>query len=181
MKKLAVPSYCLKDTGSLAKIANTFSIAINTTSVIIREVCKAISKNLGPKYINMSRDCDDMRKKYSSSKPNLECFNQSAAKMGHTYPFFYKQFYNVQVVFECRGQFKDIECVWHGREESIMPRCLLIPLLIVGCRLQGNKLPITFQSAATLRDPAYPLTPLRTKERKSCRNNEHVVFNECSD
>ena len=52
-KKLAVTLYYLKDTGSLAMTANTFSIAVSTASVIIGEVCKAITKNLGPKYVYM--------------------------------------------------------------------------------------------------------------------------------
>ncbi len=43
-KKLAVTLYYLKDTGSLSMTANTFGIAINTASVIIAEVCTAISK-----------------------------------------------------------------------------------------------------------------------------------------
>ena len=71
-KKLAVTLYYLKDTGSLSMTANTFGIAINTASAFIGEVCKAISKNLGPKYIYMPRDCDEMRMKVSGSMLNLE-------------------------------------------------------------------------------------------------------------
>ena len=54
--------------------ANTFGIAINTASVVNGEVCKAISKNLGPKYIYMPRDCDEMRMEGSEfeARPNLE-------------------------------------------------------------------------------------------------------------
>ena len=45
-KKLAITLYYLKDTGSLGMTANTFGIALNTTSVIIAEVCESITKYL---------------------------------------------------------------------------------------------------------------------------------------
>lgn len=64
-KKLAVTLYYLKDTGSPGMTASTFGIAINTASVINGDVCKAISENLGPKYIYMPQDCDEIRRKVS--------------------------------------------------------------------------------------------------------------------
>ena len=61
-KKLAVTLYYFKDTDSLGMTASAFGIAINTASVIIGDVCK---ENLGPKYIYMPQDCDEIRRKVS--------------------------------------------------------------------------------------------------------------------
>ncbi len=50
-KKLAATLYYLKDTGTLNMTANTFGIGINTVSTVIFDVCNAISRILGPRYI----------------------------------------------------------------------------------------------------------------------------------
>ena len=59
-KKLAITLYYLKDTGSLAMTANSFGIAICTASAVISEVCKAISKYLGPKYLYLPKNQTEM-------------------------------------------------------------------------------------------------------------------------
>ncbi len=53
--------YFLKDTGSLSMTANTFGIALSTVSKHITEVCYAIAKHLGPKYVYLPRNKDEMR------------------------------------------------------------------------------------------------------------------------
>ena len=45
-KKLAMMLYFFKDTGSLGMTANTFGVAINTTSAVIAEVCEVITKKM---------------------------------------------------------------------------------------------------------------------------------------
>ena len=195
-KKLAVTLYYLKDTGSLAMTANTFGIAVNTASVIIGEVCKAITKNLGPKYIYMPRDCDEMREKVSEFEAKFGMIQAMGCIDGTHIPikkphknsqdyFCYKQFYslNVQAICDYRGQFMDVECVWPGSVHDAK----VFANSSVNHRLQGNKLPRTFQSVIPgcnlvpnylIGDPAYPLTPFCIKEYESCKNNEQVVFNQ---
>ena len=192
-EKLAVTLYYLKDTGSLAMTANTFGIAVNTASVIIGEVCKVITKNLGPKYIYMPQDCDEMREKVSEFEAKFGMIQAMGCIDGTHIPikkphknsqdyFFYKQFYslNVQAICDYRGQFMDVECVWPGSVHDAK-------VFANFSRLQGNKLPRTFQSVIPgcnlvpnylIGDPAYPLTPFCMKEYESCKNNEQVVFNQ---
>ena len=62
-KKVAMILYFLKDTGSLAMTANTFAVAVSTVSKHVFEVCYAIAKNLGPKYMYLPRSTDEMREK----------------------------------------------------------------------------------------------------------------------
>ena len=64
-KKLAVALYYLKDTGSLAMTANTFGIAICTTSRVIFQVCQTISSVLGPKYLRLPKTTSEKRQKVS--------------------------------------------------------------------------------------------------------------------
>ena len=54
--KLALTLYYLKDKDSLSMTANSFSIAINTASVVIYKVCYAICQILAPKYIHLPKD-----------------------------------------------------------------------------------------------------------------------------
>ena len=62
-KKLAVTLYYLKDTGSLIMTANAFGIAVYTVSAVVVEVSSVISKILGPKYLHLPVDENEMRKK----------------------------------------------------------------------------------------------------------------------
>ena len=70
-KKLAVTLYFLKDTGSLCMTANAFGNAIKTASSITTETCTSFAKLLGPIYIHMPKDQDEMRQnvaEFESSK-----------------------------------------------------------------------------------------------------------------
>ena len=50
-KKVAMALYYLKNKGSLCMTANAFGIEVPTVSMVIMEVCTAICKVLGPKYV----------------------------------------------------------------------------------------------------------------------------------
>ncbi|CAB4035871.1 Hypothetical predicted protein, partial [Paramuricea clavata] len=195
-KKLALTLYYLKDTGSLVMTANTFGIAINTASVIIAEVCMAISKNLGPKYIHMLRNHEVMRNKVSEFETKFGMIQAMGCIDGTHIPikrpvensqdyFCYKQFnsLNVQAVCECKGLFMDVECLWPGSVHDAK----VFANSSINDKLQSNKLPEIFQSVVPgcnlvpnylIGDPAYPLTPFCMKEYESCRSNEQVVFNQ---
>lgn len=71
-KKLAITLYYLKDTGSLDMKANSFGTAICTTSSVIFEVCTAISKHLGPKYIHLPVNNEEMKKKVAQLVSKFE-------------------------------------------------------------------------------------------------------------
>ena len=64
-KKLAITLYYLKDTGSLLMTGNTFGIHQCTVSKTISDVCEAVSKELGPKYLHLPRNKQEMRHKVS--------------------------------------------------------------------------------------------------------------------
>ena len=147
--------YYLKDTRSLAMTANTFGITVNTASVIIGEVYKAISKNLGPKYVYMPRDCDEVQEKVSKFVAKFGMIHAMGCIDGTHIPikkplknsqdyFCCKQFYslNAQAICDYRGQFMDVECVWPGfpHDANVFANSS------VNHRLQGKKLPRTFQS-----------------------------------
>lgn len=73
----SIALYFLKDTGSLRMTANSFEIALNTTSNFVTEVCQAISCYLGPKYLLLPKDKEGMREKVAEFE----------AKFGVTQPF----------------------------------------------------------------------------------------------
>ena len=61
-KKLAVTLYCLKDTESLWMAANTFGLHQYTVSKTVIEVCHAINKVVGPEYLFLPRNEEEMIK-----------------------------------------------------------------------------------------------------------------------
>ena len=52
-KRVAITIYYLGDEGRYRKTANAFGVSRSSVSVIVREVCQAISLHLGPKCIKM--------------------------------------------------------------------------------------------------------------------------------
>ena len=65
------PTCSLKGTGSLAMTANTFGLAVSTVSKHIFEVCHVIAKNLGPKYMFLPRNKEEIREKAADLKQSL--------------------------------------------------------------------------------------------------------------
>ena len=60
-KQLALTMYFLKDQGPLAMTANAFGIAFCTVSVILCKVCDVIARVLGPKYIQLPSNEQQMK------------------------------------------------------------------------------------------------------------------------
>ena len=54
-KKSGMTLYYLKDTDSMGTTANTFGVAIPTSTAIICEVCSALSTHLGLKYVYLPK------------------------------------------------------------------------------------------------------------------------------
>ena len=62
-KKLAMTLYYLKDTRSLNMTADSFGVAICTVSSVIYQACHSISTYLGPKYLHLPRNENEIRQK----------------------------------------------------------------------------------------------------------------------
>lgn len=194
-KKVAVTLYYLKDTGSLGMTANTFGIAICTTSLIIFEICKAISSVLGPMYLKLPQNVNEMRQKVSEFEAKFGMIQAFGCIDGTHIPikcpikgaqdyFCYKGFFslNVQAVCDYRGRFMDVECRWPGSVHDAK----VFANSSVNLKLRENKMPETYQTVIPgydkipnylIGDPAYPLVPHCLKEYESCQKNEEVIFN----
>ena len=194
-KKLAVPLYYLKDTGTLCMTANTFGLAINTVSGVILEVCKAICKVLGPSCIFMPRNKDEMRHKVAEFESKFGMPQAFGCIDGTHIPlkrpgensqefYNYKGFFslNMQAVCDYRGLFMDINCRWPGSVHDAK----VFSNSRVNHDLKKGTIPGFCQSFIPgsvevpnylIGDPAYPLVPFCMKEYESCNTNEQVVFN----
>ena len=107
--------------------ASLFGIHQSTASKHINLVCDAISSKLGPKYLHLPRDQDEMREKVSEFEMRFGmsqafgCIDgthipiQRAIQNSQDY-FCYKQFFslNVQAICDSKGFFMDVECKWPG-------------------------------------------------------------------
>ena len=194
-KKLAITLYYLKDTGSLWMTANTFGIHQSTVTKVITEVCSAINTVLGPKYIYLPRNKDEMREKASEFELKfgmiqaIGCIDGTHVALKrppeNSQDFYnYKQFFslNVQAVCDSNGQFMDVECRWPG---SVHDAKVFANSSI--CKnLNNGQLPITYIPVLPgcsavpnylIGDPAYPLTQFCLKEYQTCSNNGQVIFN----
>lgn len=194
-KKVAVTLYYLKDTGSLNMTANAFGLAVCTVSKVIFDICEAIAIFLGPKYISLPRNEDEMRAKVSEFETKFGMIQAFGCIDGTHVPiicpgvnsqdyYSYKGFYslNVQAVCDYRGQFLDVECRWPGSVHDAK----VFANSNVNKKLRNGTLPGTYRSVIPgcrsipnylIGDPAYPLLPFCLKEYDSCQNNEQVVFN----
>ena len=111
--------------------ANTFGIHQCTVSKTIVAVCNAINIHLGPKYLHLPKDQEEMRRKVAEfelkfgtpqafgcvdrthvplKRPQINCQDY----------FNYKQFFslNVQAICDSKGYFMDVECKWPGSVHS---------------------------------------------------------------
>eukprot|EP00794_Sanderia_malayensis_P020819 gene20819-biopygen15353 len=194
-KKVAITLYYLKDTGSLIMTANLFGIAVSTVSCVIVQVCKAIGTVLGPKYLKLPEDQNEMRQKVSEFETKFGmvqafgCIDETQIPIKRPVQnpqdyFCYKGYYslNVQGVCDYRGQFMDVECRWPGSVHDAR----MFSNSSIHLKLRNNELPQTFQTVTPgcvkvpnylIGDPAYALTPYCMKEFETCKKNEQVIFN----
>ena len=194
-KKLAATLYYPKDTGSLWMTANTFAIHQCTVTKIITQVCHAINTVLGPTYLHLPRDVNEMREKASEFELKfgmIQAFGcidvtHIAVKrpIDNSQDFFnYKQFFsiNVQAICDSKGHFMDVECRWPGSVHDAK----MFANSSVSEKLNNATLPITYISLLPgyeaipnyiIADPAYPLTQFCMKEHQSCISNGQVLFN----
>ena len=77
--------YYLVDEGRYRKTANAFGVSRSAVSVIVREVCHAISLYLGPKYIKISTTYEDVLKAVEEFEKGLVSLNALELSMVHMY------------------------------------------------------------------------------------------------
>ena len=193
-KKVAVTLYYLKDTGSLWMTANTFGIHQCTVSKTLLEVCRAISTHLGPEYLHLPRNHDEMQRKVAEFETKFGMVQAFGCVGGTHIPirrpivdsqdyFNYKQYFslNVQEVCDFRGLFIDVECRWPGsvHDAKVFSNSHVHNKLKTGNLSTCNSLLPGHEKIPNylIGDPAYPLTPYCMKEYQSCKSNEEVLFN----
>lgn len=194
-KRLAVTLYYLKDTGSLWMTANLFGIHQCTASMHIHSVCEAINTKLGPKYLHLPRDKEEMLRKVSEFEIKFGMTQAFGCIDGTHIPlkrphknsqdyFCYKQFFslNIQAICDSKGYFMDVECKWPGSVHDAK----MFANSSINQQMKTGQLPKTFITLLPgfeaipnylIADPAYPLTPFSMKEYQSCATNEEVIFN----
>ena len=194
-KKLALTLYFLKDTGSIRMVANAFGVAKSTVSIIVHDVCQAITSYLGPKYIRLPTTVDEMRElivKFESRHGFPQAFGCvdgthitiiQPLENSHDY-FSYKMKYtlNVQGICDYQGRFIDVDCRWPGSVHDAK----VFSNSNINYLLQEGKLPQVYRTllpgfnkvpCLLLGDPAYTLLPYCMKEFPSTSTNDQVVFN----
>ena len=194
-KKLAITLYYLKDMGSLGMSANHFGVANCTASKVIFEVCSAICSVLGPSYLHLPRDQEDMKMKVAEFEAKFGIVQAFGATDGTHVPIMapstnsqdyynYKSFHSldVQAICDYRGLYLDVECRWPGSVHDAK----MFTNSSINRKLQNSQLPKTYQCILPgmthvpnyiICDPAYPPRPFCMKELDTCSNNGEVVFN----
>ena len=192
-KKLSMTLYYLKDTGSLNMTANSFGVAICTVSTVIYDVCHSISTYLGPKYLHLPRNENEIKQKVGEFEAKYEmpqCFGRSdkthipiSSPSENSQDYFcYKQFHSLNVQTDFRGLFMDAECRYPGgvHDSKVFANSS------ISMKMRNGALPQTFQTLVPglekianyhIRDPVCPLTPYCMKEYDHCSNNEEVILN----
>ena len=103
--------------------ANVFGIHQCTASKHIHSVCEVINSHLGPEYLYLPRNTDEMRQKVSEFEIRFGLSQACGCIDGTHMPikrpvknsqdyFSYKQYFslNVQAICDSKGYFMDVEC-----------------------------------------------------------------------
>ncbi|XP_065675573.1 putative nuclease HARBI1 [Hydra vulgaris] len=176
----------------LRKASNS---SLTARQINAEAVCKAISKNLGPKYLFLSKNQTEMRNKVSGFENKFGmtqvfgCINGThipiRRPLTNSQDFFcYKQYFflSVQAVCDYKGYFMDVECMWPGSVHDAK----VFANSSINMKLRNAILPQTFQKPTKkaekipnylIGDPAYPLLLFCIKEYEHCSDNEEVIFN----
>ena len=144
--------------------ANLSGIAVSTVSCVISQACRTIEAVLGPKYLKLPENQNEMKQKVSEFETKFGMVQVFGCIDGTHIPikrpikdpqdyFCYKGHYslNVQGVCDYRGQFMDVECRWPGSVHDAK----MFSNSSIHRKLRNNKLPQTFQTVT----PGYVKIP----------------------
>ena len=193
-EKVAITLYYLKNCGALNMATNSFEIATNIASPLINEAFKAIGMYVGPKYLYLSPQNQEMMDKIAEFETKFGMTQAFGCIDGtyilivwsceHSLDYFcYKQFHSliVQAVCDYKGAYMDNECTWLGSvhdakgfESSSFRKSL-----------RNSNLPAIFQTISNsevkilhyiIGDRAFPLLPYYIREYSTCKSDEKVAF-----
>ena len=181
-KQVAVTLYYLADEGRYLKVANAFAITRSSVSIIVRKVCFVITYYLGPKYIKLPGNEEEMKSSVSNFYQE-HGFPQCIGAIDGTHIFIKRPAenptdfinrknrysFNVQAVCDYRYCFTDVVVKWPGsvHDARMFANSKINKLFRNGGIYQCPKKILDEEDEAPvciLGDPAYPLLPFLMKE-----------------
>ena len=175
---------------------NAFGVGKSTLSSVIKDVCRAINRRVGPNYLKLPTTNEEMSNLIEAFHKKFGLPQVFGCVDGTHIPirqptenpqdyFCYKMKYslNCQAVCDHKGRFLNVEIKWPGSvhdarvfsnsDINCMFQKKLIPMMLKELLPGEDEVP-----PVILADPAYPLLPNVMKEHACCTKNEEVIFNE---